>query len=1020
MSRRRKLHKPVRTTVAVSLASAAFLVLPSVPAQAATQNVDLWAIQGTTTLPGSTVPVKVWGYSLTNSPVTAPGGPTIEVTQGDTVHVTLHNTLGARTALLFQGQQLPMDRAGADASTGTTEYTFTPSHPGTFVYEAGPVNSTGQGTGTQYQTAMGLHGALVVRPAGGGQAYDADSAYDDEAVLVLSEIDPALNNASDPALFDMRKYVPRYSLINGKAYPATDPITSSGGHTLLLRYVNAGVNYHSMGVLGASQKIVAMDGSKLDFPRTYVAQTFGPGESADALVKVPGAAAQDTQLSVYDASLGLTNRTATGVGGMLTTVKVPGSGTAGDVSGPVTSKVAFLNGSLTAHVDDRQRGGSNIAAVEYYLDSVGGTSTAMQAGGSPNEDATATFSVPSGEHVLYVRGKDAADNWGPLSSVLVTGADAGGPTTSGPTLSPRLVKHGGGEVKVSATANDSASGNSNISAAEYFVDTLGADGGGVAMTVSQTAPVASVDGTIGQAAVDGLAEGGHAVYIHTQDAQGNWGAPVNATLVVDTTGPVVTDGDALTVSPNPSNGIVPYSNGTSSIRLNATQLTDPLSNAVQSPIAGAEMFVDTVGVAGAGVPLRAVDGSFSDPVEGGYADIPLTTVRALSNGPHTLWVRAKDAAGNWGASAKTVLVVDKVGPTTSNATASPSPTQGARTVTLTATGTDALSSIAAGEFFLGTDPGVGKGTAMAASGSGTVTGALDTSVLPEGAVTVKVRTKDAAGNWGATTNVTVTVTAPLSFSTLRNPSQPEPAEQQRVPLGRVGHGDRSGLHRSGERGRLRRGRPHPRLPVLQRERDAGRDGGQLHGGRRGRGLLQHLDPALHDGLRRVDERARRHRCRQRQRRRGQLRRRQALLLGERHHAPDRSGASRGSEQRHLPVRRHGCHRELHEGGRRLTGAVHDAELRRRRAEVHRRHALLPLLQRDDHRAARSGQRAGRGRGRLQRRAVVGLLRRHRQGPDERQQRHRRVRPALTPTAGRAGAPAGSARPPLRPRTHHDH
>ncbi len=772
MSRRTQLQRSMRTAVAVSAASAAFLILPSAPAHAATTNVDLWAVQGTTTLPGSTVPVKVWGYSSTNAPVTAPGGPTIEVTQGDTVHVTLHNTLGARTALLFQGQQMPLDRAGAGATTGTTEYTFTPSHPGTFVYEAGPVNSTGQGTGTQYQTAMGLHGALVVRPAAGGQAYDADSAYDDEAVLVLSEIDPALNNASDPAVFDMRKYVPRYSLINGKAYPATAPIASAGGHTVLLRYVNAGVNYHSMGVLGASQKIVGMDGSKLDFPRTYVAQTFGPGESADALVKVPGAAAQDTQLSVYDASLGLTNRTATGVGGMLTTVKVPGSGTAGDVSGPVTSKVAFLDGNLTAHVDDSQRGGSNIAAVEYYLDSVGGTSAAMQAGGSPNEDATATFSVPSGEHVLYVRGRDAAGNWGPLSSVLVTGADAGGPTTSGPTLSPRLVKHGGGEVKVSATGNDSASGNSNISAAEYFLDTLGADGAGVAMTVSSAAPVASVDGTIGQAAVDGLAEGGHAVYIHTQDAQGNWGAPVNATLVVDITGPVVTGGDALTISPNPSNGNLPFSNGTSSIRLNATQLTDPLSGEVQSPIAGAEMFIDNVAAPGAGVPLRAVDGSFSDPVEGGYADIPLTTVRALSNGPHNVSVRAKDAAGNWGALATTILVVDKVGPTTSNATASPSPTQGARTVTIRATGTDALSSIAAGEFFLGTDPGVGKGTAMTANGSGVVTGTLDTSVLPEGTASGKVRTKDAAGNWGATTNVTITVTAPLSFSTFGNRTGP--------------------------------------------------------------------------------------------------------------------------------------------------------------------------------------------------------------------------------------------------------
>lgn len=775
MSPRSKFHRSVRSAAAasiLSIVSGALLVLPLAPAQAAIQAIDLYAVTGTTTLPNG-VSLPVWGYSSTGAAVTAPGGPTIAVTEGDTVTVTLHNALGEKTALFFQGQEMPLDRTGANAAGGTRSYTFTASHAGTFLYEAGPVLKTGpadvDGTGTQYQTAMGLHGALVVRPAAAGQAYDAASSYDDDAVLVLSEIDPALNTASNRARFDMRTYVPRYSLINGRAYPATAPIVTSGGRTVLLRYVNAGVNYHSMGVLGASQKVVGMDGSKLDFPRTYVAQTFGPGESADALVTVPGAAATTTSLTVYDASQSLTNRMAGGVGGMLTTVDVPGSGAAGDVTGPVTSQVGLLSGNLSAHVDDASRGGSNISAVEYFLDTVGapGTGAPMTSGGSPTEDASVPVSLPDGEHVLYVRGRDAAANWGPLSSVLVTGADAGGPTASGTTLSPRLVRHDGGAVRISATGDDSASGNSNVVAAEYFLNTLGADGDGVVMTVNQQAPVASLDGTIDQAAVNGLPEGHHSVYVHAKDAQGNWGDALDATLDIDTTVPLVTGGAGLFVSPNPTNGLVPFSNGTNSIRLNATQLIDPASNGVQSPIAAAEMFIDTVGALGAGIPLRAVDGSFSDPEEGGYADIPLTTVRALGSGGHTISVRAKDAAGNWGLVATMSLVVDKSGPVLSSPSASPSPTRGARSVTLTATATDA-TSVAAAEFFLGADPGVGNGTPMTVGGTGpwTASGTFDTSVLPEGTATVKVRAKDAAGNWGATITIAVPVTAPLSFSTL--------------------------------------------------------------------------------------------------------------------------------------------------------------------------------------------------------------------------------------------------------------
>ena len=77
-------------------------------------------------------------------------------------------------------------------------------------------------------------------------------------------------------------------------------------------------------------------------------------------------------------------------------------------------------------------------------------------------------------------------------------------------------------------------------------------------------------------------------------------------------------------------------------------------------------------------------------------------------------MHAKDAAGNWGPTATTTLVVDKTRPTVVRSTATPNPTQG-RPRTLTSTATDrptASTAVTRAEWFRGTDPGVGHATAM--------------------------------------------------------------------------------------------------------------------------------------------------------------------------------------------------------------------------------------------------------------------------------------------------------------------
>ena len=313
-------------TVPALAAPNASLPLTTCSLAGSTRTCELYAMQGTLPLPdGSTVPF--WGYSLNAAgPAGLPGPDTaIIALQGETVVVNLHNVdLPDNTSLLLQGQSLVPDRTGI-ATGGVTSYTFTANKPGTFIYEAG---LTANGP---IQVAMGLYGALIVRPSNTGQAYDAAStAFTDEALAVLGEIDPALNNNANPASFDLRDFAPKYYLINGKAYADTTNIMTSGGNNLLLRYVNGGVQYHSMALLGIHQTVISNDGSPLAYSHRMVAETIGPGQSADVIITVPVSAPQGSKFPLYDGNLMLHNSSAGGFGGMLTfltvgTPPVPGA-----------------------------------------------------------------------------------------------------------------------------------------------------------------------------------------------------------------------------------------------------------------------------------------------------------------------------------------------------------------------------------------------------------------------------------------------------------------------------------------------------------------------------------------------------------------------------------------------------------------------------------------------------------------------------------------------------------------------
>jgi FtsP/CotA-like multicopper oxidase with cupredoxin domain len=323
---------------------AAGLMYGGSTASAATTTINLCALPGNATLTGA-VSVPIWGFATTTtagdcSTATASlPGPQLEVTlsatEPTTVTFNVTNALPAGHSITFEIPGITFGAGPADiAPGGTLTRSFTApvsppvsppapgaaNGPGTYLYGSG-------GDGGRQQ-AMGLYGALIVRPSTAGQAYEsAGTAYDVEAPLVLSAVDPAFND--DPMAFDMHSYRATYWLINGKAYPDTPGITAAAGSRVLLRYLNAGYDNTTMMLLGMHEHVVAKDAWPLNNPYDAIADTIPAGATEDAIATVP-AGGGPNGFPLFNRQLHLTNGDQTGQsptpsagGGMLTFIHYP-------------------------------------------------------------------------------------------------------------------------------------------------------------------------------------------------------------------------------------------------------------------------------------------------------------------------------------------------------------------------------------------------------------------------------------------------------------------------------------------------------------------------------------------------------------------------------------------------------------------------------------------------------------------------------------------------------------------------
>jgi hypothetical protein len=639
----------------------------------------LYAVAGSLTLPGQVAPVPAWKFR-DSATVPADGaltgsGPVLVVNSGDTVTVTLDNVnVPDPVALAVPGLTGFSGAAGGVAAGAAAKtYTFTAGRAGTYLYEAG---HTGNGS---RQVLMGLAGALIVRPAGFTAATASDlgptavpsSTFNDEAVLVLGDLDPAF--AANPLTFDLRNFNATYRTINGKVYPGTDQIPTAVNNKVLLRYLNAGLGNHSMGVAGLRQSVIASD-SYSGSGMALVADQIAPGETEDMLVTVPAEgnytiADAGAELDTAGLTTGTTQQLA--FGGMMTLLGTSVTPPLTDTIGPKSDITAMTPNpakvttpvTLTTSFTDPAAGGPNaVTAAEVLIDgqattvAPGTSALALTPTSTGTGTASGTFTLSSavlgtltqGKHRIYVRAMDSVGNWGALTSAVlnltVTGA-----STINVSLTPTPTD-GHADVVISATGDDSALGGT-VDQARFTVDATGTF---TAMTVASPGSAISAEtGVLPAAVVQTLTEGTHTIWVQTHDSAGFWGPLASVSLVYDKTAP---SSSAVAVSPSTTDGTVGDPVDPTSLKVTGT-FTDvsagaPTSNIVAAegyfpPMAGAIQST-TMPANGTGFTFVASDGSFDQSTETAYGLIPLSELTAYPDGTFQVYVHGKDAAGNWG------------------------------------------------------------------------------------------------------------------------------------------------------------------------------------------------------------------------------------------------------------------------------------------------------------------------------------------------------------------------------------
>jgi len=199
--------------------------------------------------------VEAWAY---NDQVP---GPQIRVREGDRVRLVVKNELPESTCVHFHGVEVPNDQDGVPFITQppikpgeTYTYEFTAPNPGSHMYHSHHNAAT--------QVGLGLLGAFIIEP----KVKRAVERVDVDYVMIVND--------------GMHGYT-----LNGKGFPATEPIVAKVGQTVRVRFMNEGMMIHPMHLHGMHMTVIDKDGWAQPAPWKCDTLNVAPGERWDVIVK---------------------------------------------------------------------------------------------------------------------------------------------------------------------------------------------------------------------------------------------------------------------------------------------------------------------------------------------------------------------------------------------------------------------------------------------------------------------------------------------------------------------------------------------------------------------------------------------------------------------------------------------------------------------------------------------------------------------------------------------------------------